>query len=77
MTIKRNKKRGNHKEMSIDQQIRQCEEKISNLEDWKREIAMSERDQNQIKDKSGNVEQDLDREYEQIALLKIRKMMGY
>ena len=77
MKIKPNRKSGNQKEMSIDRQIRQCEEKIAHLEDWKRAIVRDELDQRQILDDGGKVEKDLDREYEQIALLKIRKMMGY
>ncbi len=63
--------------MSIDQQIQQCEEKISDLENWKRAIALGEVDQQQMQNYNGNMERDLDKEYEQIALLKIRRMMGY
>ena len=63
--------------MSIDQQIQQCEEKIADLENWKRSMALGEPEQQQMQQYNGNVESDLDREYEQIALLKIRRMMGY
>ncbi len=63
--------------MSIDQQIQQCEEKIADLENWKRSMALGEPEQQQMQHYNGNVESDLDREYEQIALLKIRRMMGY
>jgi len=63
--------------MSIDQQIQQCEEKIADLENWKRASVLGELDQQQIQNYHGNLERDLDREYEQIALLKIRRMMGY
>jgi hypothetical protein len=77
MRIKPNKKPEKNKEMSIDQQIQQCEEKISDLENWKRASALGEVDQQQMQNYNGNLEMDLDKEYEQIALLKIRRMMGY
>lgn len=63
--------------MSIDQQIQQCEEKIADLENWKRASALGEVDQQQMQGYNGNLEIDLDKEYEQVALLKIRRMMGY
>ena len=63
--------------MSIDQQIQLCEEKIADLENWKRARAMGELGQNQMQFDHGNLESELDKEYEQIALLKIRRMMGY
>jgi len=63
--------------MSIDQQIQQCEEKIADLENWKRASALGELDQQQMHLYTGNLDSDLDKEYEQIALLKIRRMMGY
>ena len=63
--------------MSIDQQIQQCEEKIADLENWKRARAMGELEQQQMQFDNGNLESELDKEYEQIALLKIRRMMGY
>ena len=63
--------------MSIDQQIQQCEEKIADLENWKRARAMGEPEQQQMQFNHGNLESELDKEYEQIALLKIRRMMGY
>jgi hypothetical protein len=77
MRIRPNKKTGKSKEMSIDQQIQQCEERISNLENWKRAMAMGELDQQQMQGYEGNLERDLDKAYEHIALLKIRRMMGY
>jgi hypothetical protein len=77
MRIRPNKKTGKQKEMSIDQQIQQCEEKIANLENWKRATALGELKQQQMRHYSGNLESDLDKEYDQIALLKIRRMMGY
>lgn len=63
--------------MSIDQQIQQCEEKIANLENWKRASVLGEVDQQQLHNYNGNLDSDLDKEYEQVALLKIRRMMGY
>ncbi len=77
MKIKPNKRTRKKKEMSIDQQIQQCEEKIADLENWKRARALGEPDQQQMQNYTGNLEGDLDKEYEQIALLKIRRMMGY
>jgi hypothetical protein len=77
MRIRPNKKTGKTKKMSIDQQIQQCEEKIADLENWKRAKAMGELEQKQSQNYHGNLESDLDKEYEQIALLKIRRMMGY
>ena len=77
MRIKPKRKTGKTKEMSIDQQIQQCEEKIANLENWKRANASGNLDQQQMQHYGGNLDSDLDREYEQIALLKIRRMMGY
>jgi hypothetical protein len=77
MRIRPKRKTGKTKEMSIDQQIQQCEEKIANLENWKRASALGEVDQQQMMNYKGNLDRDLDKEYEQIALLKIRRMMGY
>ena len=77
MRIRPKKKTGKSREMSIDQQIQQCEEKIANLENWKRARALGELDPKEMKLYNDNLESDLDREYEQIALLKIRRMMGY
>ena len=53
--------------MNLEQQIRDCEEKIAMLEEFKR----------QERGSKGHLDQNLDEQYEQIALLKIRKMMGY
>lgn len=77
MRIRPSKKTGKKKEMSIDQQIQQCEEKIANLENWKRASVLGEVDQQQLHNYNGNLDSDLDKEYEQVALLKIRRMMGY
>jgi hypothetical protein len=56
----------NHK-MNIDQQIRDYEKKIARLEEFRRKGDAE----------SGLLEKHLDEHYQQIALLKIRKMMGY
>ncbi|KPL12761.1 MAG: hypothetical protein AMS23_02025 [Bacteroides sp. SM1_62] len=77
MKIRPKKKTGKSKEMSIDQQIQQCEEKITVLENWKRARALGQLDQQQMQNYEGNLERDLDKEYEHITLLKIRRMMGY
>lgn len=53
--------------MDIDRQIRDCEQKIALLEESRRQ---DDKD-------SGLLERNLDEQYQQIALLKIRKMMGY
>ena len=53
--------------MNIDQQILDCEKKIAMLEEFRR---TGDADTSQL-------ERNLDEHYEQIALLKIRKMMGY
>ena len=62
------KKKANKTEaMNIDMQIKDCEEKITRLEEIQRKNI----------DNPGRVNKVLDEQYEQIALLKIRKMMGY
>jgi hypothetical protein len=77
MRLRPKKKAGKSKEMSIDQQIEQCEERIATLENWKREKTLGKPDPQQLSDYNGNLEMDLDKAYERIALLKIRRMMGY
>ncbi len=57
----------NHEIMSIDQQIILCEEKIARLEEYRRRAGNN----------PGQEDRSLDETYEQIALLKIRKMMDY
>jgi hypothetical protein len=77
MKIRPKKRTGKPKEMSIDQQIQQCEEQIASLENWKRAQALGQKVQQDMKPYDGNLELDLDKAYERIALLKIRRMMGY
>ena len=53
--------------INIDQQIKDCEEKIAMLEEYRRRNGKGTK----LPDRR------LDEQYEQVALLKIRKMMGY
>ena len=57
----------NQDTMSLDQQIKHCEEKIASLEGNRLQAGGNQ----------GQVEKILNETYEQISLLKIRKMMGY
>ena len=68
-TMKTNPKKQiqNQDTMCIDQQIKHYEEKIASLEENGRQAGGN----------PGQVEKSLNETYEQIALLKIRKMMGY
>ena len=77
MSIRPKKNTGKSEAMSIDQQIQECEERIANLENWRRARALGALDPQQMPDYEGNLESDLDKAYEHIALLKIRRMMGY
>jgi hypothetical protein len=71
------------KHMSLDQQISLYEDRISQLEQMKRILIL----QNNIQPGSNNgnspdhdlsrINVDLDESYEYIAILKIRKMMGF
>ena len=72
------------KDMNLDQQIQACESRISQLEQLKHSWHLSTSNDHP----SGNaastgqpdlehIEQSLDENYRQIALLKIRRMMGY
>ena len=59
------KKRAQNKDMkSIEQQIKHCEERIAKLEEHRR-------------NNPGQDDRSLDETYQQITLLKIRKMMDY
>ena len=53
--------------MNYDRQIRLCEEKIARLEECRRLAGSS----------PGQNDRSLDEIYEQIVLLKIRKVMGF
>ena len=69
--------------MSIEQQIQACEEHITQLEQLKRNAAGDNVDpfqniDHQVADVQLNrINKDLDDSYQQMAILKIRRMMGY
>ena len=69
--------------MSIDQQIQACENKIQELEQMKRSFAAGEPSWNHFDSTNKNslhidqIEKNLDENYKQMTLLKIRRMMGY
>jgi len=65
--MKSRKKNNRRQVMNIDQQIQDCEKKIAILEEFR---TTPDAD-------TGQLERNLDEHYEQMALLKIRKMMGY
>jgi len=71
-------------DMILDQQIEACEQKISQLEQLKQSWQLNTSDNSLPGDKVSHdckdlehVEKSLDENYRQIALLKIRRMMGY
>jgi hypothetical protein len=53
--------------MNIEQQIKDCEKKIAMLEEFRRQGGAD----------TSRLDRKLNKQYEQIALLRIRKMMGY
>ena len=53
--------------MNIEQQIKDCEKKIAMLEEFRRQEGAG----------IAQLDRNLNEQYEQFALLKIRKMMGY
>ena len=69
--------------MSIEQQIQACEEHISRLEQLKLNASWDNEDHfqnidHQITDLQLNkINKDLDESYQQMAILKIRRMMCY
>ena len=79
------KRRKRYKTMSIEQQIKACENRISYLEHIKRTTHVAEsgqvhqkRQESRLSDSNlDKIERDLDDNYQQIALLKIRRMMGF
>ncbi len=60
-------------DMNFDQQIMLYEDRINQLEQMKRTLILQSSDNNDL----SRVNVDLDETYEQIAVLKIRKMMGF
>lgn len=69
--------------MSLDQQIQACEDKINQLEQMKRNLVSDSNDLQVDKNPSGSesylnrINVDLDKNYQHIAVLKIRRMMGF
>ncbi len=69
--------------MSIEQQIQACEHQISRLEQLKHTIAgnaesrLQKADDKIIDVQLSRINKDLDESYQQMAILKIRRMMGY
>ncbi len=77
------KKTINDKDMSLDQQIRLYEDRINQLEQMKRILILQNNiqpvcDDSDLPEKDLNrINVDIDQSYEHIAILKIRKMMGF
>lgn len=69
--------------MSLDQQIRLYEDRISQLEQMKRTLILQNNIQSENNDSNlpyqdlNRINVDIDESYEHIAILKIRKMMGF
>ena len=53
--------------MNIEQRIKDCEDKIARLEEFRRQRGVD----------TSLLDRNLNEQYEQIALLRIRKMMDY
>jgi hypothetical protein len=77
------KKTKKDKDMSLDQQIRLYEDRINQLEQMKRIVILQNNAQPPINENNPPVEDlnriniDLDKSYEHVAILKIRRMMGF
>jgi hypothetical protein len=71
------------KHMSLDQQISLYEDRISQLEQMKRILILQNNIQPESNDSNlhdhdlNRINVDLDESYEYVAILKIRKMMGF
>ena len=69
--------------MSLDQQIRICEDRINQLEQIKRNLSIntgnfSEKNESNLSENYiSRINLDLDENYQHVAILKIRKMMGF
>jgi hypothetical protein len=69
--------------MSIDQQIEMYEERITRLEEVKRSLLSGVRNLSGATDSQmsdhylSRINMDLDKNYEHMTILKIRKMMGF
>ena len=67
------KQREKNQNMSLDQQIRIYEDRINQLEQMKRTLILQSSDNGDL----NRINVDLDENYQHIAILKIRKMMGF
>jgi hypothetical protein len=67
------KQREKNQNMSLDQQIRIYEDRINQLEQMKRTLILQSSDNSDL----SRINVDLDENYQHIAILKIRKMMGF
>jgi hypothetical protein len=67
------KQREKNQNMSLDQQIRSYEDRINQLEQMKRTLILQSSDNSDLY----RINIDLDENYQHIAILKIRKMMGF
>ena len=71
------------KGMSLDQQIKICEDRITQLEQMKRtlitktDFSSGQRGSNSSENYISRINVDLDENYQHVAILKIRKMMGF
>lgn len=69
--------------MSLDQQIKIYEDRITHLEQMKRTLltqtvnSTEQRDSNLSENYISRINVDLDENYQHITILKIRKMMGF
>ena len=69
--------------MSLDQQIQIYEDRINRLEQMKQILLLKNRENSQddhpklSESDINRIDVDLDQNYEHIAILKIRKMMGF
>jgi hypothetical protein len=67
------KQREKNQNMSLDQQIRIYEDRINQLEQMKRTVILQSSDNADL----SRINVDLDENYQHMAILKIRKMMGF
>jgi hypothetical protein len=71
------------KDMSLDQQIKIYEDRIACLEQMKRNMLSNnlsypgEKESAKSENYLSRINVDLDKNYQQITILKIRKMMGF
>jgi hypothetical protein len=69
--------------MSFEQQIKIYEDRITQLEEMKRALLLKNghffgiRDNDMLENYLSRINVDLDENYQHVAILKIRKMMGF